>query len=271
MELNGTVAILTGASRGIGIHLAEHLARRGVHLALAARSAEDLEITAKKVQRHGVRAIAIPTDVTKRAELENLVHQASERLGPIDILVNNAGVEAVGYFEKLDLDYIERAVTTNLTSLILLTRMVVPQMLERGHGHIANIASVAGKVARPYAGVYAATKHGVVGFSWSLRAELGPKGVGVSVICPGYVTGDGMFAQRESHAGKPPRGIKYVTPAEVAEKTLKAIEANQAEVIVGPATFKVADVVHALSPDLAIGISRRSGVYDFVKREATGD
>src|SRR5688572_20642916 len=116
MELRGTVGILTGASRGIGVYLAEALAQKGVDLALAARSAEDLETTAKSVRDLGVRVIAVPTDVTDRAALENLVSRTRDELGPVDILVNNAGIEHYDYFEEADLDRIESIIKTNLIS-----------------------------------------------------------------------------------------------------------------------------------------------------------
>ncbi|MGH2729110.1 MAG: SDR family NAD(P)-dependent oxidoreductase [Actinomycetota bacterium] len=271
MDLQNSVGILTGASRGIGVHLALALADKGMHLALAARSADALEQTATAVTAKGVKAITVPTDVTNRADLEKLIERTTTELGPIDVLVNNAGVEMAGYFETLDLDRIEATIATNLTAAIMLTRLVVPGMLERGSGHIVNISSAAGKAARPYGTVYSASKHGLVGFSWGLRAELGPRGIGVSVVCPGYVTGEGMFAEREKSAGKVPAALKVVTPEKVAQQTVKAIERNRAEVIVGPPLMKTADVFHALSPDGAIWVGRRTGLYRFLKREATGE
>jgi short-subunit dehydrogenase len=161
----------------------------------------------------------------------------------------------------------------NLTALIQLTRLVLPEMIERRRGHICNIASAAGKVARPYATVYAATKHGVLGFSWSLRAEMAEHGVEVTAVCPGYVSGAGMFADRVKTLGvsQPPPALKAVTPEKVATETIKSIESNRADVVVGPLVLKVADVFHALSPDFAIGAARRSGSHKYVKREATGD
>src|SRR5687768_13948800 len=168
MELRNSVGILTGASRGIGAELADGLARKGVNLALAARSKDDLEEVAERIRRYGVEVITVPTDISSRSEREALVTRTRDELGPIDLLVNNAGLEIAGYSHQLDPDDIDKVVEVNLTSLIQLSRMVLPEMMANKHGHICNIASVAGKVARPYAVVYAATKHGVVGFSWSL-------------------------------------------------------------------------------------------------------
>lgn len=272
MKLNGKVGILTGASRGIGAVLAEHLARKGVDLVLAARSKDDLEQTAEKVRALGSKALPVATDVSDVAQLQALVDAADTEFGRIDLLVNNAGVEIAGHTGQLDLDGIEAGVHTNLTSLIQLTRLVIPKMMAQGSGHVCNIASVAGKVARPFATVYSATKHGVVGFSWSLRAELAPLGVEVSVVCPGYVSGAGMFADRRDRLGveAPPRTLAEVPVERVADATIAAIERNRAETIVGSLTMKIADVAHAISPDFAMGVARRGGAFDYVRREATG-
>ena len=139
-------------------------------------------------------------------------------------------------------------------------------MIERRRGHIVNIASMAGKVAVPYNTVYASSKHAVVGFSWSLREELRPFGVGVSAVCPTFVSDAGMYVQWSGE--KPPRMTSTVTPDDVADATVKAIEKNRAEILVAPGLGKVADVFHALSPDLAGFAERRFGLYDFLARGA---
>ncbi|HEV3472540.1 MAG TPA: SDR family NAD(P)-dependent oxidoreductase [Actinomycetota bacterium] len=273
MKLANKIGILTGASRGIGVVLAEHLARKGTDLVLAARSKDDLEQTAELVRKQGRRALPVATDVSDVLQLRALVDAATTEFGRVDLLVNNAGIEIPGHSEALDLDHIEAAVHTNLTALIQLTRLVIPQMVERGSGHVCNISSAAGKVARPFATVYAATKHGVVGFSWSLRAELAPLGVEVTVVCPGYVADVGMFADRTAKLGveMPPRSLKAVSGERVVAQVIESIEKNRAETVVGPLLMKVAGVAHAISPDFAIGVARRSGAYEYVRREATGE
>jgi short-subunit dehydrogenase len=265
MELKGTVGIVTGASRGIGVYLAEALAAKGVDLVLAARSAEDLESTAKTVGDLGVRVITVPTDVTKREDLENLVTRTTAELGPIDLLVNNAGIEHYDYFEEADLDRIEAIIRTNLVAVEWLTRMVLPEMVRRRRGHIANIASVAGKTAAPYNTVYSSSKHGLVGFSWSLREEMKPYGIGVSVVNPGYVGESGMFYDWSE--GKTPSGlIRTVTPKKVADKTVAAIEGDKAEVMVTTGLANIVDIFHAISPRLTTNIARRTGAYKFLER-----
>jgi short-subunit dehydrogenase len=266
MELRNKIGILTGASRGLGVLMAERLASRGVSLALAARSEAELQETVGRVQAHGVRAIGVPTDVSKGEDLERLVARTNDELGPPDLLVNNAGIEYLGSFEAIPLDTIEAVFATNVVGLVSLTRLVVPGMVERRRGHIVNISSMAGKVASPYYTIYSSSKHAVVGFSWSLRAELGPKGVGVSVVCPGYVEETGMFSYR--NAGSPPRSLGSVRPDEVVEAVVKVIEQNKAEAVVAGGLLKIADVAHAISPDFAMAIGRRSGSYSYITKMA---
>ncbi len=267
MKLHNRIGIVTGASRGIGVHLAEALAAKGVHLAVAARSTDDLAETVARVQRRGVRAIAVGTDVTKRGDLERLVERTEQELGPPDLLVNNAGVQKVERFERYEPDDISWIIGTNVIALETLTRLVLPGMVARRRGHVCNMASLSGRTAYPYNTVYASSKHAVVGFSWSLREEMRPYGVEVSVVCPGFVSDEGMFARR--HPNDPPPAIaRTVTPAQVATKTIEAIENNRAEVIVTRGLGNVVDVFHALSPDTTARIQRRAGLFGYVEREA---
>jgi short-subunit dehydrogenase len=265
MELHGRIGILTGASRGLGLHIAETLARKGCNLALAARSEEELTNVTAKMQALGVRAIGIPTDVAERGDLQNLVDRTTNELGPPDLLVNNAGIEKYSDFIDYDLDTIERIIKVNTIAAIWLTRLVAPGMIERKRGHVVNIASVAGKTAVPYNVVYSASKHALVGFSWSLREELAPQGVGVSVVCPGFVAEAGMFADW-SGGKKPPAASRPVTPQQVADATVKAIEDDVPEIIVARGFAKVVDVFHAISPRFTTKIARRSGAYRFLAK-----
>lgn len=263
MQLAGSNAIVTGASRGIGVYLANDLARKGVNLALAARSAEELEKTAESARRYGVSAVAIPTDVSNTEDLRALVDKAKAELGSVDLLVNNAGIEHYVDFHEADPELIEKIMRVNYLAPATLTRFVLPDMVERKHGHIANIASVAGKTAVPYNVIYSSSKHALVGFSWSLREELKPHGVGVSVVCPGFVSDAGMFADW-SGGRKPPGLTRAVSPQKVSAMTIKAIESNKAEIIVASGLTKVVDVFHALSPGLTTTIARKSGAYRFM-------
>lgn len=158
MELKGSTGIVTGASRGIGVFLAEALAAKRVNLALVARSEEDLEATAARVRRRGVEVIAVSADVTSRSDLEVVVQRTRAELGPVGLLVNNAGIERYGHFESYDPEIMRSILETNVLGAMWLTRLVLPEMVERGRGHVVNIASVAGKTAVPYNPVYSASK-----------------------------------------------------------------------------------------------------------------
>lgn len=264
MELTGTVAILTGASRGIGVYLAQHLARAGVSLALAARSETNLTAVATMVRGKGVRAIVVPTDVTKRSDLQRLVKRTNDELGDIDLLVNNAGIEHYGFFEQIEPNDVEKLLKTNVLGPQLLTRYVLPQMIERRRGHIANIGSVAGITAMPYNTVYSSSKHALIGFSRSLREEMAEYNIGVSVISPGYVSEAGMF--QNSKGGAEPPGITgCVTPDRVAKGTVRAIRKNLPEIIVAPGITRFVGVMHSLVPGVTVRIARRTGAYEFSK------
>jgi short-subunit dehydrogenase len=266
MELNGKVCILTGASREIGTYIAEHLARKGAHLALAARSEKELETCADQARGFGSKVVTIPTDVTKRTELKTLVKRTTDELGPPDVLVNNAGIERITNFHTMELADIEAIVKTNIFAAMALTRLVLPAMIDRRSGHVVNMSSLAGKTAMPYNVVYSSSKHALVGFSWSLREEMRPYGVGVSVVCPIFVSDAGMFASWSRT--RPPRVSGTVSPDQVAAATTKAIERNRAEVLVAPGLGRIVDVFHAISPELTTATARRGGLYTFLHRAA---
>jgi uncharacterized protein len=270
VELHGKVGILTGASRGLGVYFAEALANKGVHLALAARSESELKETADRLSRFGVRTVAIPTDVSELTDLEELVERTTRELGPPDLLVNNAGVEKYAQYHEVDVDVIERTLRVNVWAPEVLTRLIVPGMIERGRGHIVNVASVAGKTAVPYNAIYSSSKHALVGFSWSLREELKPHGVGVSVVCPGFVSEAGMFAHW-SQGEKPPKLSSAVSPDKVASALVTAIEKDRAEVIVARGLARFVDVSHAISPTFTTNMARRGGAYNFLRKATQRD
>lgn len=270
MELRGAIGILTGASRGLGIYIAEALTRRGVSLALAARSEQELKETQARVEKLGGRAVPVVTDVGKMKDLQALVDATESELGPVDLLVNNAGIERYAHYQDVDPEVIEKTLRVNLWAPEVLTRLVLPGMIERRRGHVVNIASVAGKTAVPYNAIYSSSKHGLVGFSWSLREEVKPFGVGVSVVCPGFVADSGMF-HHWSRGQKPPSVSRAVAPEKVADATIRSIESNKAEIVVARGLTKIVDVTHAISPAFTTAIARRSGAYTFLRKAIRSD
>jgi short-subunit dehydrogenase len=172
MELAGRTVLVTGASRGIGTSIAALLATRGARLALVARSREGLDRLAASVRTGGGAAVAIPWDLAAPGAVEGLPPEVERLVGPVDVLVNNAGIEAYGRFDELDVEVTSRILYLNLEVPMRLTRGVLGGMRSRGRGHVVNVSSLAGLAARAHGEAYCASKHGLVGFTRSLRASL---------------------------------------------------------------------------------------------------
>jgi NADP-dependent 3-hydroxy acid dehydrogenase YdfG len=178
------VAVVTGASSGIGEATAVALAGQGFAVALAARREERIQ----KIAEGLPGSIAVPTDVADEASANALIQRARDELGRVDVLVNNAGVMLLGPSQGADTEHWRRMVEVNLLGLMYCTHAAIPVMQENGGGHIVNVSSVAGRVSRLGGGVYSATKFGVVAFSESLRQEALNSNIRVTVVEPGFVT-----------------------------------------------------------------------------------
>ena len=187
-ELRGRNALVTGAGGGLGGYIARALAVEGANLALTDLPEASVDGLSAELRTRGVRVEHAPADLTDRDERRRLVAWAEDALGPIDVLVNNAGVEFGGPFVETEPEALELTVAVNLLAVMDMTRLVVPGMLDRRRGHVVNMASLAGKLAPPQLASYAATKHGVVGFTNAMRAELADEPVSASAICPGFVS-----------------------------------------------------------------------------------
>lgn len=185
--LEGDVALVTGASSGIGRAIAKELANQGAAVAVAARRTDRLESLVDGIEDEDGTAHPVPTDVTDRDEVESMIEETRSELGGLDVLVNNAGVMLLSPVERAKLDELQRMLDVNLMGLMTVTRLVLPGMLEQESGHIVNISSVAGRRANETYSGYAATKFGVNAFSESLRKETAGTGVRVTVVEPGAV------------------------------------------------------------------------------------
>ncbi|MFD8890535.1 SDR family NAD(P)-dependent oxidoreductase [Streptomyces sp. NPDC059566] len=265
-ELNDVVGIVTGASRGVGPHIAEQLAAAGVRLALVARSEEGLRATAERIGRHGHKALVVPADISDEEAQRRIVETVRSELGPPGLLVNNAGIERITRFQDASIEDIRKVLLVNLFGAEAMTRLVLPHMLEAGRGHVVNIGSVGGRTAYPYATINSSAKHGLVGFTWSLREELRGTGVGVSAVYPTLIADVGISAAWQ--AGRRPPMLGRVGPDEVARAVLKCIRENKVEITVAPVMEKVADVVSALSPRLTAWIARNGGIYSYLRKVA---
>jgi NADP-dependent 3-hydroxy acid dehydrogenase YdfG len=208
-HLDGVVALVTGASRGIGLAIAQTLGRMGAKVSLCARSTKRLEDVAALFEREGMRALAVLADVTRANEIASLVAKTEQSLGPIEILVNNAGIGYFGPTHEASEKNWDDVLDTNLKSVFLMSKAVAPGMILRRSGHIINIASLAGKNAFVGGGIYCASKWGLLGLTQCMAEDLRPNGIRVSAICPGTV--DTEFS---SHVGRDPR--KMLQPEDVA-------------------------------------------------------
>ena len=266
-DLRGANAIITGASRGLGVVIADALADEGVNLVLAARSAKGLEKVSGDVSAKGVKVVSVPTDVGERSQLEQLVASAKGELGPIDILVNNAGIEGYHPYQEYPPEEVEQLIQVNLTAPMLLTRLVLPEMIERDRGHIVQIASMAGKAGFPTQAPYAATKAALIMFSHVLRTELVGTNVGCSSVCPGFVADEGMYADMKSDTGvEVSRLLGVSKPEKVGQAVVKAIRRNSAELFVNPTPLRPVIVGSQMFPDLIPRVQKVFGVTALAKK-----
>ncbi len=221
--LSGSVALVTGGSRGIGRAIAHRLAMMGASVAICGRDIAALEESARGVAKLGIPIHSQVADVTKSSDIADLVAKTEAKLGPITILVNNAGIGLFGpAHEKTEADW-DRVLNTNLKSVFLLSRAVAPSMIRRGSGDIVNISSLAGKSTFAGGGIYCASKWGVVGLSGCMAEDFREHGIRVSVICPGSVATE--FSTR---------GAKDTSKALSPEDVAHAVEAIVTQ---GPRSF----------------------------------
>ena len=188
-ELRGQVAIVTGSTSGIGLGLAEALAAAGVNIVLnGLGDPAAIEATrAGMAARHGVEVRYHGADMTRPAEIADMVASSAAALGRLDILINNAGVQHVSPVEDFPIEWWDRIIAINLTSAFQGTRAAVPIMKAAKRGRIINIASAHALVASPFKSAYVASKHGVLGLTRSVALEVAQHGITVNAICPGYV------------------------------------------------------------------------------------
>ena len=239
-RLQGKVALITGASSGIGEATALALAAEGARVALAARRADRLTDVARRITDNGGEALTLETDVTDFAQAQRMVKQTADKWGRLDILVNNAGVMLLGSVVGADITDWQRMIQINLLGLMYATHEALPLMQAQGGGEIVNISSVAGRVARLGNGVYAATKFGVVAFSESLRQEVTKQHIRVTVIEPGAVD-----TELSSH-------ITQEQARKTTEEWIRSIAPLHSEDIAAAITFVVTQPPHVSINELLV-------------------
>ncbi len=187
MNLQGRVAIITGASSGIGAATAQCLADAGMRVVLAARRIDRLVEVRESIVAKGGFALAVETDVAQRDSIDRLVDRVMSEYGQIDVLINNAGFGCVGWLEEIEPADIHRQFAVNVLGAIETTQAVLPIMIQQRRGHIIHVASLASKIATPTYSIYSSTKFAIDGFSQALRREVQPWGIHVSILYPGTV------------------------------------------------------------------------------------
>jgi uncharacterized protein len=253
VELKGKVAVVTGASSGIGWATAVALAREGATVVGSARREERLKELVEGIERRGGKALAVACDVSDRVQVGVLRQHVEDAYGRCDVLVNNAGVPGGGPFAELTMEQIERITQTNYLGVLYCSKAFLPMMLEAGSGHIVNVASLAGRYAIPGSSVYTSTKHAVVAFSEALYYELMPRGIVVTAVNPSLVATE-TFPHRDILQRRP--GM-LIQPERVGDAIVEVIRKGKGPEVSIPRWLASFQAIRVLAPPLyRFGLTR---------------
>jgi short-subunit dehydrogenase len=262
----GQRVLLTGASGGLGCHLARAFAGKGANLLLVAWPGNGLEDLKQEVQKMGVKAVALAADLRLPEQRRIVVDRMTPEFGGLDILVNNAGIETTSPYDELPEQMLLDILNVNLETPMVLTHMVLPEMLRRKSGFIVNMSSLAGKAGPAFQEPYAASKAGLINFTMALRATCHGTGVSATVICPGFVEA-GIYTRMKNNTGcvAPPL-LGTVPPEAVVRAVFRAMEKDLPEVIVCRNPFRPLLAFCALFPRGGEWVIRKTGSHDFFGR-----
>ena len=266
MDATTQVALVTGASRGIGPYIARSLAEAGYKLVLASRSGPELQAQAHMLLAKGAEVVAIPADLTDPESVEQLAAAAEKAFGRVDVLVNNAGGDPQQEFDEMTWAENETIVKLNLLAPIQLTRRLIPGMLTRGRGHIVSISSIAGRVSFPYTEAYAAAKDGLIGFTRVLRNDYRSRGVSASVIVLGAIRGAGQGQRTAEEVGLKMPTAGTSPAGDVARAVVQAIRKDRAEIVVMPGPGRLLKALMDLFPGMGPAMNRMAGANATMKR-----
>lgn len=267
-DLRDNVVLITGGSRGLGLAMAEEFALQGARLVICARDENELHLAEERLRALGAEVFAATCDVADRAQVQELIRSASERFGRIDVLVNNAGIMTVGPLRSQTLEDFERAMDTIFWGAVYPTLEVLPQMLARRSGRIANITSIGGRVSVPHLLPYNCAKFATVGFSEGLRAELAKENLKVTTVIPGLMrTGSYINAEMKGKQSAEyawfslSSSLPGITAGaqHAARRIVNAVRRGAAEVVITPQA-KLAALIHGIAPGLtadALGVINR--------------
>jgi NAD(P)-dependent dehydrogenase (short-subunit alcohol dehydrogenase family) len=246
IPISGAVVAITGGARGIGLEAAKIFRARGAKVVIGDL---DLGATAAAAEALGPDVVALQLDVTDGDSFAAFIAGAEETVGPIDVLVNNAGIMPAGPFLDEPDRVIDTQIDVNYRGPISGMRLVLPKMIERGRGHVVNVASMAGKFGVPGLAVYSGTKHAVVGLSSAVRDELKGTGVSISTVMPNAV-------RTELTSGLPTERMGILEPVDVAEAIVGSLE-NRREEIAVPRFFGLWPIIPVLLPTRLISFFKR--------------
>jgi uncharacterized protein len=258
MKLKGKVAVVTGASMGIGEEIAKLFAREGAKLVLCSRDLARVEAARQRIGT-GENAISVACDVSRRNQVDALMRAALAKFGRIDILINNAGFGLNDSLAELDMAQCRQLFETNLFGAMECMQAVIPIMRQQGGGDIVNISSVSGHIATPYMSVYAASKHGMQAMGRAARMELKKHNINVLTISPGYIATDfGKNMLKGKNAQRIAGSAKYgAKPEVVASATLRGLLKRKREVVV-PWFYRIAIKLYENFPGLVERGARRA-------------
>src|SRR5439155_23380162 len=252
-------AIVTGASHGIGQYIAGALAARHMNLLLVARSEAELARLARELQTGGSKTAVAAVDLGDPGAARQIAEAAAAELGTVDVLVNNAATEPQTRFHVLTPAEIEHVLQVDLISPLLLARLLLPGMLERGYGRIVNISSLAGHTSFPHTEAYAAAKDGLTAFSRVLTSDYHGTGVAATSLILGPVKDTGVSARTLAETGLTASTAFCVKPEKVAAATLRAIAKPKAEIVISIGPGRLLKALTDYFPGLGPAINRLSG------------
>ncbi len=254
--------LITGAARGLGFEMAKAFGTEGAEIIATDKNEALLESALIRLEGLDIRAFGYGIDVTNVEQVKQLKDKIEKEHGTIDILINNAGVVFGGPFEAVEIEKDLLTCKVNLEGVVIMSKIFWKDVISSPGGHFVNVASAAGFIGLPFGSVYAATKWGVIGFSHSIRQELKKRGnnhVGVTIVAPSYIA-TGMF-----EGAKPPLFTDFLTPQEVAAKTLEAVKNNRLFVL-EPWLVKITPFLMATMPTkISDAISEMLGAADSMK------
>jgi len=235
-------------------------------LVLVAYPGTGLEDLRKDIVRRGVKALSLSLDLRDPAQRVRVVEEARREFGRVDVLVNNAGIELSAVYHELPEATLKDILNVNLEAPMVMSWLVLPEMVERGSGHIVNISSLAGKCSPGYQEPYAATKAGLIAFTFSLRGTYAGTGVSASVVCPGFVE-VGIYQRLKQNTGCVAPALLGSSPPEpVARAVVRSIRKDLPEVIVNALPVRPLFALSALFPQIGLWMVRKLGVHDFFRR-----